>query len=358
MKRKNNEYTHGIHPYHAKFIPSVPREFIKKYTKENDSVLDPFCGSGTTLLECMLLNRYSCGVDISYLAYLISKAKTELIVIKKLNNYYDFLLQNLETNKKYKTISFENKGIWYTKKTLKILDGLYDGINRIKNEKYRIIFEVLFSSILKTVCNKRDVWNNGYVADNILPNKEYNGDALKVFKLKYKQLLDSYEELNEKNIKRKYIPKIKNCRIQDFKSSIKFDAVVTSPPYPFAVDFVRYYRLSYYWLGKDIDEFTKYETGARNKRKYKTAVDDFYEEMENIYKHIFSLVKVNGYFCMTVADTQRKKIKISFIDWLYKIFINNGWILVSDTKRKIESQSMGQKRIPTEHKLVFRKVKK
>ena len=358
MKRKNNEYTHGIHPYHAKFIPSVPREFIKKYTKENDYVLDPFCGSGTTLLECMLLNRYSCGVDISYLAYLISKAKTELIDIGKLDNYYNFLLHNLETNKKYKTISFENKEIWYNKKTLRILDGLYDGINKIENEKYKVIFEVLFSSILKTVCNKREVWNNGYVADNILPNKEYHGDALKVFSSKYKQLVDSYEELNDKGINKEYTPKIINCKIQEFKSSTKFDAVITSPPYPFAVDFVRYYRLSYYWFGKDVDEFTKNETGARNKRKYKTAVNDFYEEMETIYKHIFSLVKINGYFCMTVADTQRKKIKISFIEWLNEIFSKSGWILVSDKKRKIESQSMGQKRIPVEHKLVFKKVRK
>lgn len=51
MKKENNHLTHGIHPYHAKFIPDIPKEFIYKYTKVGESVLDPFCGSGTTLLE-------------------------------------------------------------------------------------------------------------------------------------------------------------------------------------------------------------------------------------------------------------------------------------------------------------------
>ena len=79
--------------------------------------------------------------------------------------------------------------------------------------------------------------------------------------------------------------------------------------------------------------------------------------MESLYKHIFGLVKVNGFFCMTVADTHRQKQKISFIDWLYDLFQSNGWILEFDEIRTIKSQSMAQKRIQQEHKLVFKKVK-
>ena len=64
---------------------------------------------------------------------------------------------------------------------------------------------------------------------------------------------------------------------------------------------------------------------------------------------------MNGYFCMTVADTQRKNEKVSFIEWLYDIFKNNGWVLVSDEIRELNCQSMAQKRIQYEHKLVFQK---
>ena len=47
------------------------------------------------------------------------------------------------------------------------------------------------------------------------------------------------------------------------------DMVMTSPPYPFAVDFIRYHRLSMYWLQEDIEKLTSLEIGARNKRNKK-----------------------------------------------------------------------------------------
>src|SRR3989304_2958664 len=67
--------THNIHAYTAKLIPQIPRYFIEKYTSREDVVFDPFCGSGTTLLEAMLLARNAIGIDINPLATLISEIK-------------------------------------------------------------------------------------------------------------------------------------------------------------------------------------------------------------------------------------------------------------------------------------------
>lgn len=72
----SSAYTHGIHPYPAKFIPELPREIISKCTKERNIVLDPFCGSGTTLLEACIAGRKSIGIDSNPIATLISRAKT------------------------------------------------------------------------------------------------------------------------------------------------------------------------------------------------------------------------------------------------------------------------------------------
>lgn len=43
--------------YRGNCPPQVPRNLILKYTKEKEIVLDPFCGSGTTMIECKLLDR-------------------------------------------------------------------------------------------------------------------------------------------------------------------------------------------------------------------------------------------------------------------------------------------------------------
>ena len=45
------EYTHGIHPYPAMMIPQVARRLIHGYGQEGNVLFDPFCGTGTTLLE-------------------------------------------------------------------------------------------------------------------------------------------------------------------------------------------------------------------------------------------------------------------------------------------------------------------
>lgn len=51
--------------YHGNFIPQIPNQLIRRYTKEGDLVLDLFMGSGTTLYECEMLNRDFIGFDIN-----------------------------------------------------------------------------------------------------------------------------------------------------------------------------------------------------------------------------------------------------------------------------------------------------
>ncbi len=51
--------------YRGNYAPQIPRNIILRYSKENDTVLDPFAGSGTTLIEAKLLNRHGIGIDIN-----------------------------------------------------------------------------------------------------------------------------------------------------------------------------------------------------------------------------------------------------------------------------------------------------
>src|SRR3989344_6934272 len=77
FKDSQTQYlTHKYHSYPARFIPQIPRAFIQLFTKEGDTILDPFCGCGTTLVESTLLKRHSIGNDFNPLATLLSKVKT------------------------------------------------------------------------------------------------------------------------------------------------------------------------------------------------------------------------------------------------------------------------------------------
>ncbi|HYH87535.1 MAG TPA: DNA methyltransferase, partial [Pyrinomonadaceae bacterium] len=66
-----------IHPYPAKFIPHIPRALINLFHPGDSSkILDPFCGSGTTLVEAMNSGVEAVGIDLSPLATLIAKVRT------------------------------------------------------------------------------------------------------------------------------------------------------------------------------------------------------------------------------------------------------------------------------------------
>ena len=67
----------SIHPYPARFIPDIPRELISGLGCDKGAViLDPFCGSGTTLLEAQRAGFESVGIDLNPIACLISSIVT------------------------------------------------------------------------------------------------------------------------------------------------------------------------------------------------------------------------------------------------------------------------------------------
>lgn len=71
--------------YRGNCPPQVPRNLILKYTREEDIVLDPFCGSGTTLIECKLLRRKSIGIDTNINALKISRERLKFSFNKEYN---------------------------------------------------------------------------------------------------------------------------------------------------------------------------------------------------------------------------------------------------------------------------------
>src|SRR3989338_790503 len=85
-KADTKEYTNCIHTYPAMMIPQIARRLIYLYGKNAKTLLDPFCGSGTSLVEASLTNHIkgAYGFDLNPLAILISKVKTTKTDPKKL----------------------------------------------------------------------------------------------------------------------------------------------------------------------------------------------------------------------------------------------------------------------------------
>jgi len=74
---QRTKHVHRLHPYLGKFIPQLVEVFLKKFFKPGQIILDPFLGSGTTLIEANLLNMPSIGIELSEFSFLIAKVKTQ-----------------------------------------------------------------------------------------------------------------------------------------------------------------------------------------------------------------------------------------------------------------------------------------
>jgi len=71
--------THGFHSYAGRMHPTIARGAIATYSQPGDLVVDPFCGSGTVLVEAQAAGRAALGVDASPLATAIARVRTTVL---------------------------------------------------------------------------------------------------------------------------------------------------------------------------------------------------------------------------------------------------------------------------------------
>lgn len=142
--------------YHGNFVPQVPRQIIKKYSKQNDVVLDLFLGSGTTAYEAETLKRNFVGVDI--LPNMIDYVKSKLD--KHDSHFYELLVGDSMSEKTEKEIKELLKKHKKNFVQLIILHPPYadiikfsDKTNDLSNAKSLKDFITMFSKVIKIACN-------------------------------------------------------------------------------------------------------------------------------------------------------------------------------------------------------------
>ncbi len=273
---------HRLHPYPAKFIPDLPRDVIKEHTNERHLVLDPFCGSGTTLVEASLQGRRSIGVDSNPIATLISRAKTtplsddglEAVVamLEEIGNADAASLPDLPLP------TLDRLGHWFQPNMSKELAWLLARIRDCDDIRARVFLECVLSSVITSVSNQDS--ETRYVATNKnLPD----GYALGRFKRRLTAAVSSMASLRQ-DLQGRQLAKIifdSTDRVSELDlPDDSVDLIVTSPPYPNSFDYYLYHRLRAAWLGYDLDKVRTDEIGSRYEHSSRKApVDVFIRRM-------------------------------------------------------------------------------
>lgn len=285
-KADTSYLTHGIHEYPARMIPQIAKRLILRYSREAGKILDPFCGSGTTLVEARLARRYSVGVDINPLAVLLSKVKVTPIDFKKVGFDAVEFLTKLETDyiqaKRSGNLPdppvhiYKNLLHWFKEYVARDLEFIYEKIQEIENRDVADLLKIVFSD---TVFRTSNIDHRSSRFIRTLPKeklKNHNPDVMMHFK---KKLMDSIRKVEQftrkiKEIESKWNPKQpvavvvrEDARKLPFPDN-EFDSIVTSPPYgeeKNTVAYCRWAKLTLAWLrmdNKSVRQTEKHTLGA------------------------------------------------------------------------------------------------
>ena len=270
-----NEYTHDLHLYPAIMNPQIARRLIKLYGKNAQNLLDPYCGSGTSLVEARLAGLNADGFDLNPIARLISTMKTKYYVANELRRFIDNLIDgmdslkllNWESSVEQSGFTVEQIRTWFPDKTvceIATFLSLLPKPNGSKNE-YRLFAIIALSDCLRKVSIQRmrewkmyreEGWRDREINDFYQPLFP----TLKAKMLKNLESLIEYSEeltnLSYLDSTRVRIDSTNSVIVENFPSTPEggYDLVVTSPPYgdsPTTVAYEQFSWLSNVWLGLD-----------------------------------------------------------------------------------------------------------
>lgn len=321
------------HTYPATYIPEIPFTIIEVLSKEGQLVMDPFGGIGTTLVQALIQKRIPISIDNNLIASKIAKDFFILFspfvdLDRSLQEIYGLLEGHNRDEKDYVSfLSNQRKELigWYEEHTLNELAYLiliYDQINMNNNDEgLMALYHLCLSNVLTTVCSQNGGW--AYIADNVKPKKDCLKDKHTIEKFKANVLscvkgIQEHKRLLGNSVANIYtdrsIENIINADMLQVDIKIlkeKVDLVVTSPPYPKMIDYVKSQRLSYYIENKTFLDEQQHEIGARCRRNNIDTVEKYVMDMKICNKKMYECLAVGGYLCYVLPafpqETDRRE---------------------------------------------------
>ncbi len=374
------DFTHIYHDYPARMIPQIPRKIFEVLNIKNGLLFDPYCGSGTTLVEALLNGSNAIGTDINPLARLISEAKTDYTIDPielslEIEKFYTF---SMMPSGEPKIPEIKNIDFWFKPNVKKALGIILSYIEAIENEKIKKFFMVAFSETVRESSNTR---KNEFKLYRYDPSKlsKHNPDPFLIMKTKLERNFNGYQifyksmqKFNNKPQARVFsYNSVYDIPNQDINEN-SADIIITSPPYGDSrttVAYGQYSRLSSEWLGIYEKEVDKESMGGKISKekeffnckelddsieliknyseKRAKEVISFYIDLEKSINNVSKVVKDNGYSCYVIANRKVANIELPSHIAIRCFFENNGFEHVQTFIRDIPNKRMPKLNSPS-----------
>lgn len=330
-ERVRTKHVHRLHPYLGKYIPQLVEVFLRKYFKPGQTVLDPFVGSGTTLVQANELGINSIGFDISQFNITLCRAKTMKYDLKQARQEVMDILEKVTaiTQKELSQLSLWDSPAIYDVslsktdsdylKTWFAPQALYELLaykNLISTGQYE--YKDLLKIILSRSARSARLTTHFDLDFPKKPQTEpywcYKHSrqcypTQEAFKFLRRYSLDTLKRIEEfAHIRTDATVQIEHGDSREMKIP-HIDGVITSPPYVGLIDYHDQHAYAYHLLG--LDDRRKHEIGPASNGSSQKAQQKYLEDIAAVFQSCIKSMSPGGRLIVVAGDRSNLYPKIA-----------------------------------------------
>ncbi len=364
--------THAVFAYPAKFIPQIVRYAINTYTKEEDWIIDPFAGSGTVGVEAYLCKRNAVLFDLNLLLNHIMPLKVYRGKGRLHEADLHKLLEGMRERKHRFIPDWSNVDYWYAPEILEVLSHYWGFINNRGNDVFASVIKAALLKASKRFSNTEDR------TPKLARSKRKLNAIAELLKENWREQLDEMvHSLSLKTLRRlndfvMYTQQHHNENTSEIQwqggvdsSYITVpracDALITSPPYLQAQEYIRSTKMELFWLGhteeevrelsrleipyRKADRIVQTETLAKVRETLTRAdlckrLDSYFCHTVNALENAMAQLKPNGAACIFVGNPRIDGITVELWRILAEYFTERGWTFEKVYEDRIKTRKL------------------
>jgi DNA modification methylase len=263
-ERERTKHVHRLHPYHGKFIPQLVEVLLDRYLAPGDHILDPFAGSGTTLVQALESGLDATGVDIAAFNCLLMRVKTAPYDLAALREELQDAAARVETLPRRRARASSYLREWYASQALGELLAFRD---LIPDYRHRDVLRVVLSRAARSARQaahfdleapkgpqRGEYWCHKHRRE-CRPVESAAG-FLRRYTLDTLKRIERFAQVRE--VEREATVLHGDARETELAGP--YDGILTSPPYPGLIDYHEQHRYAYELL--ELDDRREREIGA------------------------------------------------------------------------------------------------
>jgi hypothetical protein len=306
-ERERTKHVHRLHPYLGKFVPQLVETLLERHVPAGGRVLDPFAGSGTTLVQALESGYDATGVDIAGFNALLMRVKTRPYNLGALRR--DLLWAHAEIER------FTPRGR-YPREASAYVRAWYAPVAAEELLCFRSLVEQVGSAdVLRVVLARaaRSARRTTHF-DLDFPKAPQQGEywchkhkrtcrpveSARRFLLRYTlDTLDRIETFAAARSEGRFA-RVLHGDAREIDLAAPYDGVITSPPYPGLIDYHEQHRYGYELLG--LDERRDLELGRPTRGTSRAAIHEYVDGVARVLVNARSSVVLGGRICIVVND--------------------------------------------------------